>query len=102
MPDGTELQAIRTRYFGPGNRNGSRIQAKAYVGTMYFNYQAALSPAMNHQRAADLFAIAKGWTAFGVLLPGSMPDGDTTVFVFSKSAPHDWRARLARAERESK
>jgi hypothetical protein len=58
------MQAIRTRYFGPTNTRGSRIQAKAEAGAIYVNYDHGLNTKENHKAACDalLFKLKWLWT----------------------------------------
>lgn len=56
------MQAIRTRYFGPTNSRGSRIQAKCEAGSVTIGYDHSLNIEGNH-RAACVALIAKmEWT----------------------------------------
>ncbi len=56
------MQAIRTRYFGPTNVRGSRIQAKCEARTIYLPYDHALNLDGNHKAACQALMIAMGWT----------------------------------------
>jgi len=55
------MQAIRTRYCGPTNTKGSRIQAKCEAATIYVEYDHALDTEDNHRSAALALATNLGW-----------------------------------------
>jgi hypothetical protein len=55
------MQAIRTRYIGPSNVRGSRIQAKCEARTMYVSYDHALNLGENHRAACEALMLAMGW-----------------------------------------
>lgn len=55
------MQAIRTRYFGPSNVKGSRIQAKCDAKTIYVPYDHALDIQGNHDAARQALVEALGW-----------------------------------------
>lgn len=57
------MQAIRTRYFGPSNVKGSRIQAKCEAKTIYVSYDHALNIEENHVAAREALLAAMGWTS---------------------------------------
>jgi hypothetical protein len=56
-----KMQAIRTRYFGPSNVKGSRIQAKCEARTIYVGYDHALNLDENHKAACKALLTAMGW-----------------------------------------
>jgi hypothetical protein len=56
------MQAIRTRYYGPTNSRGSRIQAKCEARAIYLPYDHALNLDGNHRAACEALMIAMGWT----------------------------------------
>ena len=55
------MQAIRTRYFGPSNVRGSRIQAKCEARTIYVSYDHALNLGENHLAACRALRLAMDW-----------------------------------------
>ena len=55
------MQAIRTRYFGPTNVRGSRIQAKCEAKTIYLSYDHALNLDENHQAACQKLLSIMDW-----------------------------------------
>jgi hypothetical protein len=54
-------QSIETKFFGPTNFKGTRVQAKACAGTIYHNWDYALSPCENHEAAAKALASKLDW-----------------------------------------
>ena len=56
------MQAIRTRYIGPSNVRGSRIQAKCEARTIYLPYDHALNLDGNHRAACEALMTVMGWT----------------------------------------
>lgn len=74
------MQAIVTRYHGPGNVRGSRVSATAQAGRIYVDWDDALNQDDNHEIAARLFAQKFNWA--GKLAHGVLPSGDHVhVFV---------------------
>jgi hypothetical protein len=69
------MQAIRTRYFGPSNVKGSRIQAKCQAKTIYLGYDHALSLDENHLAACRALRLAMSWDN-GPQMVGGFFDGD--------------------------
>ena len=57
------MQAIRTKYFGPTNWKGSRIQASCKTKTIYVPYDHALNGDENHRAACEELLRVMGWTA---------------------------------------
>lgn len=55
------MQAIRTRYIGPSNVKGSRIQAKCEAKTIYVSYDHALNIDENHNAARQALVRLMGW-----------------------------------------
>lgn len=82
----THLQAIVTRYFGPGNVRGSRIKATAAAGSITLPYDCSLSITANHARAAKALADKFKWR--GVWFGGGHPSDSGSVFVCVAAAPH--------------
>lgn len=73
-------QAICTKYFGPTNSRGSRIQAKSASGkTITVPYDHALDAFENHEKAAKALCKKLDWK--GELVGGGMKDGYCFVFV---------------------
>lgn len=73
------MQAIETKYYGPTNHRGSRVRAKAQVGTLWHDWDYSLSADENHTAAARALADAWGWA--GEWNGGSNADGTGYVFV---------------------
>jgi hypothetical protein len=75
------LQAIQTRYFGPGNVEGSRIKATSASGiTATVGYDHALNADENHASAARMLKAKLDWK--GTMVGGALPNGDRAwVFV---------------------
>lgn len=59
------MQAIRTKYIGPSNVKGSRIQAKCEARTIYLSYDSELSEYENHKSACTALVRAMGWGVDG-------------------------------------
>ena len=57
------MQAIRTRYFGPTDHLGSRIQAKCEARAVYVPYDHALDIDGNHAAACAALVRRMGWHA---------------------------------------
>lgn len=53
-------QAIHTTYYTTASGQG-KVRAKAYAGTLRFNWQPGLNVEQNHIAAALLFAQSKDW-----------------------------------------
>ena len=73
------MQAIRTKYFGPTNSRGSRIQASCEAETIYVPYNYGLTNDENHRAACEELTRALGW-AFSDMVGGA--HGDATYWVF--------------------
>jgi hypothetical protein len=58
------MQAIRTKFYGPTNTRGSRIQAKAEAGAIFMNWDYALGVDGNHRAACELLRAKLGWTRY--------------------------------------
>ena len=71
------MQAIRTRYMGPTNAKGSRVQAKCEAKTIYIEWDDALNSEENHKAACDAIITRMGWNSphFGCSISGVF-DGD--------------------------
>ena len=54
-------QSIETKFFGPTNFKGTRVQAKACAATVYHNWDHALDSYGNHENAAKALASKLGW-----------------------------------------
>lgn len=57
------MQAIKTKYFGPTNSKGSRIQASCEVRKIYVPYNHALDSDRNHRAACEELLRVLGWTS---------------------------------------
>lgn len=69
------MQAIRTRYHGPGNVRGSRVKATAQARALTIGWDSSLNSERNHMKAAQALASAMGWQ--GTWVGGGLPDGST-------------------------
>lgn len=71
------MQAIRTRYIGPTNSRGSRIQAKCEAKTIYVRYDHALNIEENHEAACKALVQSMGWTSpYYTAMCSGVFDGD--------------------------
>ena len=78
------MQAIITKFFGPGNVRGSRIKATAGGGhSITIGYRHDLDTEEAHVAAALALAKKMGWK--GTLIGGGLKTG--FAFVFSTSTP---------------
>lgn len=79
------LQAIQTRYFGPGNVKDSRIKAISASGlSVTLPYKHAWDADQNHKAAAEVLRVKLGWN--GAMVGGSLPCGDR-AWVFVEGSP---------------
>ena len=67
------MQAITTKYFGPGPVKGSRVKATAQAGSITLDWDDALNYDRNHAAAAKALATKLGWT--GPWVGGGLPGG---------------------------
>jgi hypothetical protein len=77
--DAPARQAITTKYLGPTNARGSRIQVSAAAGRMYVGYDHSLNSDENHRAAALAYCARHNLS--GALVHGVQRDG-SHVFVF--------------------
>ena len=56
------MQAIRTKYVGPGNVKGSAIIARCEAGSIRFGYDSRLNLDENHEAAMLALRAKLGWT----------------------------------------
>ena len=77
------MQAIRTRYIGPSNVKGSRIQAKCEGGSIYVGYDHALDIEDNHRAACEALSKKLQWDSTGSIIYGGVFDRDY-YWVFNK------------------
>lgn len=68
------MQAIRTRYIGPGNVRGSAMSVQAEAGRMRVEYDDRLSISDNHRAAVKAYMRKHDW-------PGTVAGGQFQ---------HDW------------
>jgi len=69
------MQAIRTKYIGPGNVRGSRVKATAQAGSLTVGWDSRLNSEANHKAAAQELALRLDWP--GHWVGGGLPDGST-------------------------
>lgn len=77
------MQAIRTKYYGPSNVRGSRIQASCEGKTIYVPYNHALNSDANHRAACEELLRVMEWV-FSDMVGGT--HGDAMYWVFA----NDW------------
>lgn len=78
-------QAIVTKYYGPTNRNGSRIKATAVSGSVWTQYRQELTIEENHFHAAMRLAHKFNWYGprfDGNWVAGGMPDCSGNVYTY--------------------
>jgi len=68
------MQAIVTKYHGPGNTRGARISAAAQAGRIYVGYDHALNLEENHLAAAKKFVAKMRWPE-NLWTGGQLPNG---------------------------
>jgi len=73
------MQAIVTRYFGPGNVRGSRVKATAQAGSLTVEWNDGLTFEANHRAAAHALAARYGWA--GRWVGGGLPSEAGQVWV---------------------
>jgi hypothetical protein len=61
------MQAILTKYFGPGNVRGSRVHASAEAGSVTMEWEPALSAEDNHVAAAKALCAKFNWSGAWVM-----------------------------------
>ena len=71
------MQAIQTKYFGPGNVRGSRIVATCAAKRITVGYLHELNVEENHFHAAESLRLVLGWQGDGCgdLISGCLRDG---------------------------
>lgn len=57
------MQAIRTKFFGPTNTRGERIQASAEAATIYVSWDYCLGVEGNHKAACEALRAKLGWNS---------------------------------------
>jgi hypothetical protein len=67
------MQAIQTKYLGPGNVRGSRVKASCQAKSRIYEWDDALNSDENHLAAAKSLAKELGW-AYGNWHGGELPD----------------------------
>ena len=77
------MQAIITKFYGPTNHTGSRIEAKCAAKSIFVPYDHSLSSSANHAEAARTLAASLHWV--GAWAAGDMPDGTGNVYVNVRS-----------------
>lgn len=73
------FQAITTKFLGPTNHRGSRVKARAQVGSITIPWDYALSVDDNHKAAA--LALALKWEWSGQWIGGSTYTNEGHTFV---------------------
>lgn len=80
------LQAIVTKYHGPGNVRGSRVKATAAAGSVTLSWDCAKNSEDNHVAAAKALADKFGWG--GYWFGGGMPRGHGGNVYVCKPGPN--------------
>jgi hypothetical protein len=68
------MQAIVTKYFGPGNVRGSRVKATCQAGSITLPWDDSLHRDANHLVAAKALATKMGWN-YAEWHSAGLPDG---------------------------
>lgn len=55
------MQAIRTKFYGPTNTKGARVQVSAEAATIYVEWDYALGVDGNHKAACEALVRKLGW-----------------------------------------
>lgn len=66
------MQAIVTKYFGPGAKFNARVKAKAQAGSLFLEWNDFLDYEANHRAAALALAKRYGWG--GRWVGGGLPN----------------------------
>ncbi len=72
------MQAVRTKYFGPGNVRGARVKATCAARSIAVPWNHALNSEANHRAAAERLITVLGWNReeyYGRLFSGQLADG---------------------------
>lgn len=79
------MQAIQTKYHGPGRVRGSRISARCDAGSIIVHLDNSMRIEQAHAAAARQLADKLGWVApyYGPMHSGALPDG-TYAHVFAE------------------
>ena len=91
-------QAITTKFLGPTNHRGSRVKARAQVGSITIPWDYALSVDDNHKAAAQALARKWGWS--GHWIGGATYTNDGHTFVKVDSYGEAFHAFAFRVEGE--
>jgi hypothetical protein len=91
------MQAIVTRYFGPGNVRGSRVKATCQAGSITLEWADNLNSNENHLAAAKAMVNKMGWH-YGTWIAGGLPDGS---YVWVCAAAAKWHDEAFTTERET-
>lgn len=67
------MQAIVTKYHGPGNVRGSRVSATAQAGRVVIEWDDRLHFEPNHELAAKKLCAKFNWP--NEIIGGQLPDG---------------------------
>lgn len=73
-------QAITTKYLGPTDCRGSRVNARAQAGAITISWDDALDSDDNYAAAAKALAARYGWC--GCWVAGGAPRGHGNVYVW--------------------
>ena len=76
------MQTIRTKYFGPSNVRGSRIQASCKAKTIYVPWDYALDGDENHHAACEKLMRVMEW-ASSDMIGGWHGSDDAMYWVFA-------------------
>lgn len=76
------MEAIQTKYLGPTDTEGSRIEASCMGVSVTVPVDYELNKANQHRKAAYAMIFKLDWSRYGPVVGGWV--GDTMVFVFSR------------------
>lgn len=89
------MQAIKTRFFGPGHHHGAKVQAICATGYVKIDYDHGKDEQSNHEAACKALLTKLGWTperGYNGSWAGGEHAGDW-YWVFCKEASHVQAAR---------
>lgn len=85
------MRALITKFVGPTNTKGSRIQVKGWMNSAYYAWDHSLSVEENHAIAAGhyVFDLNKGRDGdykWSIVSGGAMPDASGYAFIIGLNA----------------
>jgi len=79
-------QAIQTKYLGPTDTRGERVEATAWAGSKTVEWDHSLNSDDNHIEAARALAAKFGWDLYNDMAVGSAPDMSGLLVVLTPKA----------------